>query len=244
MNNLLPIPQLLVRELRTDEIYIWHACLEQPASQFQSLLSVDERNRAERFHFEADRKRFIVRRGILRTLLSYYLGVEPGQIQFCYGKNGKPDLADTLGKGTIHFNLSLSEGVALYAFTRDREIGVDIELIRNIPEMEPIVAQYFSAGENDVFSALPKSKRKEAFYDCWTRKEAFVKATGDGLSLPLNGFDVSLAPGEPTRLLRIEGDSGPASGWSIQDLKLVFGFAAAFAVKGRIGSVHCWQWCD
>jgi len=203
---------------------------------------MDERMRAERFHFERDRKRFIVRRGILRTILGCYLSIEPSRLRFCYGKNGKPALADTSGKGRIRFNLSHSEGLALVAFTRDREIGVDIEHIRDISEMEQIAERFFSVREYTVFRVLPKSKKKEAFFNCWVRKEAFTKAIGDGLSWPLDKFDVSLILGESARLLRIEGDSKGASRWSIQDLKPASGFAAAFAVEGRSGRLHCWQW--
>ncbi len=234
-------------ELTTDEIHVWCASLDHPVSRCQrltQLLSRDERMRVERFHFEKDRKRFIVCRGILRTILGCYLSVQPSRLQFCYGKRGKPALADTFGKGTIRFNISHSNGVALFAFTRDREIGVDIEKIRDIAEMDQIAERFFSARENAVFRALPKSKKKEAFFNCWTRKEAFIKAIGDGLSYPLDKFDVSLVPGEPARLLRTEGDSKGASRWSIQELNPVSGFAAAFAVEGRIRRLHCRQWGD
>ena len=205
---------------------------------------MDERIRAERFHFEEHRKCFIIRRGILRTILGYYLGVEPSRLQFCYGKNEKPVLADTFGKGKVHFNLSYSEGLALYAFTRYHEIGVDIEYIRDVSEMEQIVERYFSAREKDVFQALPEGDKKEAFFNCWTRKEAFIKSTGDGLSWPLDRFDVSLVPGEPARLLSIDGDSKAVCRRLIQNLKPAPGFAAAFAVEGRSWEVHYWQWAD
>ena len=139
MNNLLLSPQKWNRELAADEIHVWWASLAQPASRFQRLLSAEERMKAERFHFEKDRECFIVRRGILRTLLSDYLGVEPGYLQFRYEKNEKPVLTDAFGLEKIHFNLSHSEGLALYAFTHDHEIGLDIEYIRDISEMEQIV---------------------------------------------------------------------------------------------------------
>lgn len=232
MNNPLLVPHPLARELETDEIHIWWASLEQPVARFQGLLAMDERTRAERFHFEEDRERFIVRRGVLRTILGYYLNVEPGRLQFCYGRNEKPALADTSGRGKVRFNLSHSAGGALYAFTRDREIGVDIEHIRDISEMEQIAERFFSAREHAVFHTLPESKKQEAFFNCWTRKEAFIKATGDGLSCPLDRFDVSLVPGEPARLLGIEGDSKAASRWSLQDLGYITDYAGAFAVEG------------
>jgi 4'-phosphopantetheinyl transferase len=231
VNNQLFVPQLWGRELTSDEIHIWCASLEQPVSRFQRLLSTDEIIRSERFHFEEDRRRFIVRHGILRTLLGCYLGVEPSRLQFCCGKNEKPKLTDEFSRGNLRFNLSHSGGLALYAFTCGREIGVDIERVRDIPEMEQIAERFFSIREHAVFRALPESEKKEAFFNCWTRKEAFIKATGDGLSWPLDRFDVSLVPGEPARLLKIEGDSRAASRWSIQDLKPASGFAAALAVK-------------
>lgn len=240
-------PPPLDLKLKPNEVHVWCASLDQPLSRFQRLtqiLSMDERMRAERFHFEQDRRRFIVSRGILKAILARYLSVEASRMQFCYGKNGKPALPDAFGKRNIHFNMSDSEGLAIYGFTRDREIGVDIERIRDISEMNHISERFFSVRENAVFRALPESKKKEAFFACWTRKEAFIKAIGDGLSRPLDKFDVSLVPGEPARLLRIEGDSKGASRWSIQELKPASGFAAAFAVEGRSWRLHCWQWSD
>ncbi len=218
--------------------------MDRPISQYYSLLAANERKRAERFHFEKDRNRFIVRRGILRILLGCYLGVEPSRLLFSYGKNDKPVLADIYDSTEMHFNLSHSEGLAIYAFTGDREIGIDIEQIRDIPDMEQIFERFFSPRENEVFHILPESRRKEAFFNCWTRKEAFIKATGDGLSMPLDKFDVSLVPGEPARLLRIEGDTEEAQRWSMQDLKDASGFAAALAVKGPCGNIRSWQWSD
>lgn len=240
-------PPPLDLELKTNEIHVWCASLDQPVSRFQMLsqtLSPDERMRAERFHFERDSKCFIAGRGILRTILGSYLSVEPSRLRFCYGKYGKPALADTFGKETICFNLSKSDGVVLFAFTRDRGIGVDIERVRDISEMDEIAERFFSVRENVVFRALPESKKKEAFFSCWTRKEAFIKAIGDGFFWPLGKFDVSVAPSQPARVLRIEGDSKEASRWTIQELKSAAGFAAAFALEGRSRRLRCWQWPD
>jgi len=227
------------------EIHIWRAALDLPSMNIQELnktLSADEKMRAERLYLERDRKRFIARRAILRKMLGSYTGIEPSSLRFCYGNNGKPRLADTSCNGAIRFNMSRSEELALYGFTRDREMGVDIESIRDIPDIERIVARFFSSREYDAFRALPESKKREAFFNCWTRKEAFIKAIGNGLSHSLDKFDVSLVPGEPARLLRIEGDSKAASRWFIQELKPTFGFAAAFAVEGRRWRLRCWQW--
>ena len=158
-------------ELKIDEIHVWCASLDQPVSQYHKLsymLSLDECMRAERFHFKKDRKDFIIGRGILRAILGCYLSVEPSMLQFCYGKNGKPALADKFGIGTICFNLSHSEGLALYAFTRNCEIGVDIEHIRDISEIDQIAKRFFSLRENDVLRALPERNKKETFFNCWT----------------------------------------------------------------------------
>lgn len=232
-------------ELVTDEIHIWCASLDQPVSQFQRLkqtLSMDEQMRAERFHFKQDRKHFIISRGILRTILGRYLNMKPNQLKFCYGKNGKPALAGTFRNRTIHFNISHSEAVGLYAFTQDSEIGVDIEHIRDISEMEQIAEHFFSVRENAIFSALPKSEKRETFFKCWTCKEAFIKAIGNGLSIPLEKFDVSIVPGEPVKLISIEGDQKRAARWSIQELKPAPGYVAAFALQRRSWLLYCWQW--
>ena len=237
------IPRKL--KLNGDEIHVWCASLTQPESRSQMLLetlSVEEQMRAKRFHFEKHRKYLVICHGILRTILGEYLGVEPARLNFCYGRNGKPELADTFANQKICFNISRSEGLALYGFTCDRELGVDIEYIRVLPEMDQIVERFFSVGEKSIFHALPRSKKKEAFFRCWTQKEAFLKANGYGLSRPLNTFDVSFVEGEPAKILRIEGDSKAASQWFIQDLKPANQFAAAFAAKGRNAQIHYWRW--
>lgn len=227
------------------DIHIWRADLDPPIIGFQKLyqmLSIDEKVRAERFHFEKDRRRFIVGRGTLRTILGCYLNVGPSRLHFCYGKHGKPALADTFGKGAILFNMSDSEGLALYVFTRDHEIGVDIEHIRDIPEMDQIAERFFSARENAVFRSLPESKKREAFFNCWTRKEAFIKAKGEGLGLELDQFEVSLAPGERAALLSTNGDPQEASRWSLRELDPGPGVTAALAVQGHGWQLKCCQW--
>lgn len=233
--------------LTNDEIHIWCALLDQPTSLVDKLvcaLSIDERARAGRFYFEEDRERFIARHGILRMILGCYLGVEASELRFCYGRNGKPRLADTFGNGTIPFSMSSSEGLALYGFARNSEIGVDVECVRDIPEMDQIGERIFCAREAQVYRALPEHLRREAFFACWTRKEAFVKASGGGLSRPLDKFELTVAPGEPVRLLPINGDSRSPSRWSIHDLKPASGFAAAIAAERRNWRLRCWQWPD
>lgn len=232
-------------ELKTDEIHIWCAELDQALSRLEKLDQIicrSERMRAERFRFEKDKKRFIVRRVILRTILGSYLGTDPSEVQLCCGESGKPELVRKWRERNINFNLSHSEGLGLYVFARDREIGVDIEYIRYIPGMDQIAERFFSARENADFLTLPEGKKKEGFFNCWTRKEAFLKASGAGLSGPLTKFDVSLVPGEPARLLRINGKSSEAGRWYIQEMKPSPGFVAAFATKRRKWQLRCWQW--
>jgi len=232
--------------LSSNDIHVWRAALDQPTSCFQQLaqsLCAQERVRAERFYFERDRKHFVVGRGILRTILGLYLGIEPSQLQFYYGPRGKPALTETYGGGWLRFNLSHSQGLALYAVTRDREIGIDIEHIRPMPEAEQIAVRFFSVQENAVFRTLPPSQKQTAFFNCWTRKEAYIKALGDGLALPLDQFDVSLAPGEPARLLSIKGDRA-ITRWFLQELTPAPDYVAALAVEGQGWCLTCWQWSE
>ena len=240
----LPPPDLA---LSRDDVHVWRASLKQPPERGRQLaqtLSCDEMMRAERFRFERDRRRFVVGRGVLRTILGRYLGVEPGQMQFRYDPRGKPHLAEAVGGCGLQFNLAHSHELALYAFTRDREIGVDLEYVRPMPDAEEIAARFFSTRENAVFRVLPKSQKLEAFYNCWTRKEAYLKAIGDGLARPLDQFDVSLAPGDPAMLLHVEGDPLETARWSLQALTPAVGYVAAVAVEGRGWRLACWQWLE
>ena len=143
----------------------------------------------------------------------------------------------------LRFNLSHSQGLALYAVTRGREIGVDLECIRPISDAEQIAERFFSAHENAVFRTIPAHEKPKAFFNCWTRKEAYLKALGDGLARPLDEFDVSLAPGEPAKLLRIEGAPQEASRWSLNRLEPGSGYVAALAVEGYGYQLKCWQCC-
>jgi 4'-phosphopantetheinyl transferase len=205
-------------------------------------LSEDEQARAERFYFQIDRERFIVARGALREILGVYLNRAAKSVLFCYGPHGKPVLAQDPGGNTIHFNMSHSHGVALYAVTRGREVGIDLEFIRESLEVEQLAERFFSQREIATLRGLPVSLRKHAFFLCWTRKEAYIKARGEGLSLPLEQFDVSLIPGEPAALLRTQGDPDETLRWSLQELGVDPGYVSALAVEGRGWSLSCWQW--
>jgi len=226
-------------------VHVWRASLDQSPwelAHFQSTLDDEEGSRAERFYFSRDRERFIVARGVLRTLLGRYLDRSPESLSFSYSAHGKPALASESGADAIRFNLSHSHGTALYAVTRGRELGVDLELIRCDLEADQIAERFFSRSEIVTLRALPPGLRMHAFFLCWTRKEAYIKARGEGLSMPLNQFDVSLIPGEPAALLSTQADSDEVPRWSLRNLTPASGYAAALAIQGRDLTLYCWQW--
>lgn len=236
-----PVPS--VPTLATGEVHVWLAELDVlPATTLRGHLSPDEVARADRFRFTRDRQRFIGARGLLRELLGRYLDVDPAALCFAYGPRGKPSLAGDGGPERVRFNVSHSGGLALLAFARERELGVDVELERPVPEAESIAERYFSPREGAELGRLPPAERPQAFFRCWTRKEAFIKATGDGLSRPLDAFDVTLAPREAARLLRVEGKPEEAARWWMEGLEPAEGFAGALAVEGRPARLACWKW--
>ena len=207
-----------------------------------STLSADEKERAARFYFQRDREHFIVARGALRAILGRYLQRDPTRVGFRYSPHGKPALAmEAPGEG-LRFNISHSHGLALCAVTRGREIGVDLERVRSIANLEQIAERFFSPGENAEPRALPARVKAEAFFNGWSRKEAYLKARGDGLSLSLDQFDVSLASGEPARLPRNQREPRDVGRWPLQELPPVFGYVAALAVEGHGLQIRGWQW--
>jgi 4'-phosphopantetheinyl transferase len=238
-------PETLV--LGCDEVHVWRATLEQTPSQIQSFLhnlAADEQARAERFYFERDCEHFIVARGVLRAILGGYLNRAPACLSFCYSSHGKPALAGTSDGDAIRFSVSHSHGVALYAVTRDREVGIDLERIRFDLAVAEIAERFFSRREVAMLRTLPTEVQCQAFFRCWTRKEAYIKARSEGLSLPLDQFDVSLAPGESAAILGTQPDPSEASRWSLQELTPAPGYVAALAVEGHGWRLTCWQWPD
>lgn len=231
--------------LSGDAVHVWRAELDQPVrirEHLTAALSADELQRAERFYFDRDRQRFAVGRGILRAILASYLNREPSEIEFCYGSRGKPALAAGCAESRLCFNLSHSGGLALVAIALGSEVGIDLEQIREMPDAEAIAANFFSARENAALRALPAEQKLQAFFHGWTRKEAYLKAIGDGLAQPLDSVEVSLAPGEPAKLLSIAGDRAAASRWAIADLTPAPGFAGAIATEAGNFAIACWHW--
>jgi 4'-phosphopantetheinyl transferase len=222
--------------LDATEVHLWQASLdERPADIFESFLSADELTRANRFHFVKDRSRFVVARGLLRNLLAAYLGVDCSDLRFSYGAQGKPFLVLD-SPVQINFNVSHTHGRAVFAFTRGRDLGVDLEYVSDDFDDELIANRFFSRAEVVTLRTVPADLRKQAFFNCWTRKEAYIKARGEGLSMPLNQFDVSLRPNEPAALQNNYRDEREVSRWSMQAIPAPEGYVGALVVEG-----HDWQ---
>jgi 4'-phosphopantetheinyl transferase len=206
-------------------------------------LSADEKRRAEKFYFERDRERYIAGRGLLRLILASYTGIEPPDLQFSYGLYGKPALAAARDTGTLQFNLAHSQGLALYALTREREIGIDIEQVRPIADLEQLAGRFFSARENAILRSLGPDEKQEAFFRYWVHKEAYLKARGIGLAeVPLDRIDVSSAIEGPMSLPVGSGDFQDEHPWFHQELRPAPGYVAALAVEGVGWQLECWQW--
>jgi len=219
-----------VAPIAGDDVHVWTVDLladTGPIAAFAATLSADERDRAARFYFERDRRRYIVARGALRTILGECLGVDAAAVEFQYGAHGKPSLAADLA-----FNVSHSGELALIACSRRGEIGVDIEEIRLLTDADLVASQFFSPREVARLRALPLGMRNEAFFRCWTRKEAYVKALGEGLSRPLATFDVTFTAGEPA-MLTVDHDEQETKRWSLTALDTPRGYAAALVTEGQ-----------
>jgi 4'-phosphopantetheinyl transferase len=239
-----PPPQ---RSLPETYIHVWAATLEASPVQlsaFETTLSPDEHDRARRFHFERDRKHFIAGRGILRAILGFYLQIEPGRLQFKYGSHGKPILANLPDNHPLHFNLAHSDGLLLVAASRLCPVGIDVERIRLVEDMEDLMQQFFSPLEAAGLRALPVHQHAQAFFNLWTRKEACLKATGDGISERLQGIAVSFLPGEPARILKPLDSRSSAMTWTLKELNPAPDYAAAIAAATHDLNVSCWLWAN
>lgn len=231
----LEIPE---RELAAGEVHVWSLPLDISQSSLASVtgfLSSDERTRADRFRFEVHRNRFAVGRGLLRAILGRYCDVPPERLQFDYGLNGKPELITPCEGvrrtgGALHFNLAHSDGVGVLAVTQTAPVGVDVEQVRRLQEFNELVSQFFSAREAAEFSKLPWEKQPAAFFNLWTRKEALLKATGEGIAHSLNQVEVSFLPGEPARVHSLPAKQWAGGEWSLVELAISPSYAAALAL--------------
>jgi 4'-phosphopantetheinyl transferase len=230
-------------ELPSDLICVWRVYLDRDSAQYQtreSILSPDELDRARRYHFERDRRRFTVARSALRMILSEYLGSDPKHLAFNYGAHGKPSLAGE--NSGIRFNVSHSGELAVIAVARDRELGVDVECLRSSAWVEQIPERFFSPREVKVLRSLPRELLQDAFFACWTRKEAYIKARGGGLSIGLDSFDVSLEPDKPAALLQVRDDPNEAARWGMAELRPASGYSGALVAQGKDWRFNLSDW--
>ena len=246
-------------DLTTDRVDVWRVHLSSTTPS-EATLSAEERQRAARFHFDADRDRYIVAHASLRDILARYLQCEPSELKFSTNEYGKPSLnrsndsakrpcgvsrfakltTEVVTTKDIEFNLSHSSDFALIAVTRGRKIGVDVEQIRADIELENLARRNFSPREVSELMALPLEQRTLGFFHCWTRKEAYIKAQGLGLSLPLDSFDVSLD--EPAILRATRPDANESARWSLHSFDVESNYDAALAVEGNGLEIRCWDW--
>lgn len=231
-------------ELKPNDIHVWAVCLDQSedwVAKYRETLSSDEVERAERFRFDHDRARFITARGFLRVLLGKYLESDPAQLTFAYGQFGKPSLVSHASQPKLQFNLAHSEHLALLAITKGGLVGIDLERIRFLPDYLELVERFFSSRENAIFRGLTAQKQAAAFFNLWTRKEAWLKATGSGISQHLNRVEVSFVPGEPARLISLPDELQFENLWFLHDLELGKDFAAALATTIPSPNIRSWR---
>jgi 4'-phosphopantetheinyl transferase len=198
----------------------------------ESVLSSDEIARAQRFRCARDRQRFVECRSAIREILGRYLKIAAQEIRFRHEANGKPEIVETQNPQRLRFNISHSSDLAVMAVVAGSAIGVDIEKIRPAVECLQLAKRFFSEKEFRTLQSLPADEKRRAFFACWTRKEAFIKAIGEGLSFPLSGFSVSVMPDAPAELQEVEEDSSAISRWALMNLELEGGYIGALAVEG------------
>jgi 4'-phosphopantetheinyl transferase len=228
-------------ELSDSKIDLWSFSTKASrhvVARFERVLAPEERDRAFRFRFHHLYVSFVVGRGILRYLLGHYLHCDPAKVCLVYGLNGKPALASP---SSIRFNATHSGGLGAIAVSLYREIGVDVEQIRQLPDMQQIAEHFFGPEEASEIMSLPRTERECSFFSCWSRKEAYIKATGDGLSAPLPSFRVTVRPDVAARFVHVQQNVDEARAWTLHDLKLAFGYAAALAYRDQQRSLSLYS---
>ncbi|MFM6191695.1 4'-phosphopantetheinyl transferase family protein [Planktothrix sp.] len=224
-------------QLSSQTVHVWHTNLKrspQSLQFYQTLLSSDEQKRAERFKFEKDQQAFIIARGTLRKILSHYLNLRPEQIKFKYSSKGKPSL--DFNPLPLHFNLSHAHGKAIYAIALEKNLGVDIEFIREI-EVLSLAQRFFCHSEYQWLNALPLDQQKLAFFRLWTCKEAYLKATGEGL-VGLQDIEIQTPLGSSPQILNI------SQNWRLQTIKTAENYVATLAIQGIHYEFKNWQWIE
>jgi 4'-phosphopantetheinyl transferase len=232
-------------DLGNAEAHLWVVALDlvpERLPDFQSILSPDEQERAHRFLNDMDARRYMAARASLRSLLGAYVGIEPSELRFTYDRFGKPGLGGEAHAASVRFGVSHSEDLGLFGFVREHRMGVDLEHIRADIDVENLAKNHFSQNESQKLRSLSSDRQLEAFFCCWTRKEAYLKARGEGMSYGLDRFEVSLAPGEPVAILRADDDPDVSRRWTLEHLTPAPGYLGAAAVETDNVTFKCFQW--
>ena len=227
------------------EAHLWVVALDHVPERlpdFRSILSADEQERAGRFLKDADARHYMAARASLRILLGAYAGIEPEQLRFVYDAFGKPGLASDAPLDSPRFSVSHSGGLGLFGFVRECRIGVDVERVRADVDVEHLAKRHFSQNEFEKLRSLPSERRLDAFFRCWTRKEAYLKGRGEGMSYGLDRFEVSFAPDEPLAILRADDDPNVFHRWTLEHLTPAPGYLGAAAVETDSVAFKCFQW--
>ena len=231
--------------LASQEIHVWKVPLRPPEiwlKKLKNLLNGEERERAERYKAPARQEAFVTTRGMLRYILGWYLDTKPEHLKFDMGSHGKPYLVEPPTSPGISFNLAHSADLALLAITHDRQVGIDIEHHRQILDYAGMVKRICSPAEQSFLMKIPHESQLTAFLSCWTRKEAYTKAIGKGITFPLNTITVSLTRELPVKLLHVEGHADEPSRWTMCELFPGAGYSAALVGEGQSWTPICWEW--
>ena len=231
--------------LEDRDVHVWRVPLRLPASLLEwgeALLDPDERERAARYRFVEHRVAFVSGRAIQRDILSRYLEIDPAQVRYRVSQHGKPELSPESAGAGVRFNFSNSGELGLLAVTRGRDVGVDVEQVRHLPDALEIARGFFSGAEAEVLRRTPAEQRDLAFFHCWTRKEAYIKAVGAGLAIPLDCFDVAFAPGEPAALLQHRDRPAEVQRWIIRHLEVEGEYVGALAIERDRLTLRRLQW--
>jgi 4'-phosphopantetheinyl transferase len=222
---------------------VWRGIVDIPPTRLQvyrNILSDAERQRAERFRFPQHQTRFIAARGMLRSLLGHYLALAPQDIELDIGPQGKPFVRNPVAR-PLYFNVSHSQKIALFAFSHDSEIGIDVEGSKPGLDYHSVGKRVMSAQEQQWIQSLPASKQKAAFLTCWTRKEAFVKALGSGLTFPIRDLTVTFLPHQIPTIANIEDPDLASRPWALYPLYPRIHYAAALVVAGTPQTIQYWN---